>query len=370
MSLKRTPLFDEHVKAGAQMVDFGGWEMPVRYVGDKAEHAAVREDVGVFDVSHMGEVFIEGEQATEAINTLLTNDARSLVDGQAMYAGMLNEQGTFVDDVVAYRFNAQKYLVVINAGNRDKDVAWINAQVEAKFSGTATARNESDAWGQLAVQGRNAERILQALTDTPLSEVAFYHFAEGTLSVDNGPTHAVIARTGYTGEDGFELYVPADRASDVWRAVTAAGVQPCGLACRDTLRLEAGMSLYGNDIDETTTPLEASLSWIVKLNKEEAFNGKSALLAQKEAGLTRRLRGIVLKDRGIARHGYSLHDSAGNAIGEVTSGTMAPHLGKAIAIGYVAADHAKFGTEIFVDVRGRKLAAEIVKLPFYKRPGR
>mgnify|MGYP001315425796 CR=1 FL=1 len=370
MSLKRTPLFEEHVKAGAQMVDFGGWEMPVRYIGDKAEHAVVRENVGVFDVSHMGEVFIEGPQATQAINTLLTNDARSIVDGQAMYAGMLNEKGTFVDDVVAYRYNENKYLVVINAGNRDKDVAWITSQVSDKFGDQAQARNESDQWAQLAVQGRNAESILQGFTDTQLSDIGFYHFAEGSLNVENGATDGIIARTGYTGEDGFELYVPADRAADVWQSVVGAGVQPCGLACRDTLRLEAGMSLYGNDIDETTTPLEASLSWIVKMNKEEDFNGKGALLAQKESGLTRRLRGIVLKDRGIARHGYPLVDADGNNIGEVTSGTMAPFLGKAIAMGYVAAEHAKFGTEIFVEVRGRQLAAEIVKLPFYKRPGR
>ena len=370
MTLKRTPLYDAHVAAGAQMVDFGGWEMPVRYIGDKAEHAVVRENVGVFDVSHMGEVFIEGEDATKAINTLLTNDARALADGQAMYAGMLNDKGPFVDDVVAYRYNANKYLVVINAGNREKDVAWITSQIEVQFGNTVSVRNESNDWGQLAVQGRNAESILQNLTQSNLSEIAFYHFCEGTLDVENGPTEAIIARTGYTGEDGFELYVPADRAADVWASVVGAGVQPCGLACRDTLRLEAGMSLYGNDIDETTTPLEASLAWIVKMNKEEDFNGKSALLAQKEAGLTRRLRGIVLKDRGIARHGYAMVDAEGQNIGEVTSGTMAPHLGKAIAIAYITAEHAKFGTEVFVDVRGRKLAAEVVKLPFYKRPGR
>ena len=256
MSLKRTPLFDEHVKAGAQMVDFGGWEMPVRYIGDKAEHAVVRENVGVFDVSHMGEVFIEGDKATEAINTLLTNDARSIEDGQAMYAGMLNDKGTFVDDVVAYRYNENKYLVVINAGNRDKDVAWISNQMTEKFSGEIEVRNESDDWAQLAVQGRNAESILQGFTESNLSNIGFYHFAEGTLSVENGPTSAIIARTGYTGEDGFELYVPADRACDVWQSVVGAGVQPCGLACRDTLRLEAGMSLYGNDIDDDTTPIE------------------------------------------------------------------------------------------------------------------
>ena len=370
MTLKRTPLYEAHLAANAQMVDFGGWEMPVRYIGDKAEHAVVRENVGLFDVSHMGEVFIEGEKATEAVNTLLTNDARSIVDGQAMYAGMLNEKGTFVDDVVAYRYNENKYLVVINAGNREKDVAWITEQVASKFGDTVSVRNESNDWGQLAVQGRNAESVLQNLTASNLSDIGFYHFAEGQLNVENGTTEAIIARTGYTGEDGFELYVPAQRAADVWKSLVDAGVQPCGLACRDTLSLEAGMSLYGNDIDETTTPLEASLSWIVKMNKEEDFNGKSALLAQKEAGLSRRLRGIVLKDRGIARHGYPMVDAEGNTIGEVTSGTMAPHLGKAIAIAYLAAAHAKFGTEVFVEVRGRKLAAEVVKLPFYKRPGR
>jgi aminomethyltransferase len=370
MSLKRTPLFEAHLTAKAQMVDFGGWEMPVRYIGDKAEHQVVRENVGLFDVSHMGEVFIEGAQATQAINTLLTNDARSIVDGQAMYAGMLNDKGTFVDDVVAYRYNENKYLVVINAGNREKDVAWITDQISSKFADTVTVRNESNDWGQLALQGRNAETVLKAFTDHDLSSIGFYHFAEGTLNVTNGATSAIIARTGYTGEDGFELYVPSDRAADVWQSLVAAGVQPCGLACRDTLRLEAGMSLYGNDIDETTTPLEASLSWIVKMNKEENFNGKSALLAQKEAGLSRRLRGLVLKERGIARHGYPLLDADGQNIGEVTSGTMAPHLGKAIAIAYVAAAHAKFGTEIFVEVRGRKLAAEVVKLPFYKRSDR
>ena len=345
------------------MVDFAGFDMPVKYASEAQEHMAVRTAVGVFDVSHMGEVFVEGDGALDAVQRLVTNDAAKIADGQAMYAGMLDERGCFVDDVVVYRFSPRRFLVCVNAGNRDKDFAWIDALVRREFAGRARARDEGDQWAQLAVQGPKAVDVVAQLCGDDVRSIGGYHFREGL--VVGAP--AIIARTGYTGEDGFELYVPAERARAAWDAVVAAGAVPCGLACRDTLRLEAGMALYGNDIDDQHTPLEAGLGFIVKLDKGTDFVGAAALRAQKQAGVPRLLRGLEMKDRGIPRHGYPVVDVDGAPIGVVTSGTQPPFLGRPIAMAYVDAAHAAPGTAVQVDVRGRGVAAEVVKLPFYKR---
>jgi aminomethyltransferase len=363
MTLKRTPLYQKHVDAGAKMVDFGGFEMPLKYTSETQEHMAVRNGVGVFDVSHMGEVFVEGPRATDAIAKLVTNDPNKIVDGQAMYAGMLNEKGTFIDDVVAYRTNANRWLVVVNAGNREKDWAHIDRVVNGNF-GDTRARDEGEQWAQLAVQGPKAVDVVAKLCGDSVRQIGGYHFALGKIHTKSGDVDGVIARTGYTGEDGFELYVPSSSAPSVWDAVIAEGAVPCGLACRDTLRLEAGMCLYGNDIDEDHTPLEANLGWIVKGTD---FIGKAALDAQKSKGTTRLLRGLEMIDRGIARHGYAVHDASGAQIGVVTSGTQAPFVNKAIAMAYVEKPHTEPGAEVFIDVRGKKLKARVVKLPFYRR---
>jgi aminomethyltransferase len=364
MSLKRTPLFDRHVAAGARMVDFGGFEMPLKYTSETTEHMAVRSAVGVFDVSHMGEVFVEGPEALTFMQGLVTNDAGRIVDGQAMYAGLLNERGTFIDDVIVYRFSPTRFLVCVNASNQDKDYAWIKAAAE-RHSPTTRVVNEGALWSQLAVQGPRAVDVVAPLCgDEPgMRAIRGYHFAVTEILGREG----IVARTGYTGEDGFELYVKNDAAPALWDALLAAGAAPCGLACRDTLRLEAGMCLYGNDIDEEHTPLEANLGWIVKLDGRPPFVGMDALLAQKGEGTTRLLRGLEMIDRGIARHGYPVYDEGGAAIGVVTSGTQAPFVNKAIAMAYLDKPHSELGRTVHVDVRGRKLKAQVVKLPFYKR---
>jgi aminomethyltransferase len=363
VTLKRTPLFEKHVAAGAKMVDFGGFEMPLKYTSETAEHMAVRQSAGVFDVSHMGEVFVEGPDALPFMQKLVTNDAGRIVDGQAMYAGLLNERGTFVDDVIVYRYSPTRFLVCVNASNQDKDFAWIKAQAE-KLSPSTKVTNEGPQWSQLAVQGPRAADIVAKLCGDDVRGIAGYHFKPGKILGHDG----IIARTGYTGEDGFELYVKNEHAPALWDAVVAAGAAPCGLACRDTLRLEAGMCLYGNDIDDEHTPLEANLGWIVKLDGRPPFVGADVLQKQKASGTTRLLRGLEMIDRGIARHGYTVHDESGAQIGVVTSGTQAPFVNKAIAMAYVDKPHAELGSTVFVDVRGRKLKALVVKLPFYKRP--
>jgi aminomethyltransferase len=376
---RRTPLFERHQELGAKITGFAGFEMPVRYTSEKEEHKVVREAVGVFDVSHMGEVFIEGDDAMKAVQRLFSNDASKIVDGQAMYTGMLTDEGTFVDDAIVYRFSDKRFLVCTNAGNREKDTAWIEKVVGRDVPGV-TVRDEGDDWAQLAVQGPKAVDVVAAMCSggsvgDGVRDIKGYHFAEGTIGTDGGETQGIIARTGYTGEDGFELYVPAADAVATWDRVLkegeAHGIKPCGLACRDTLRLEAGMALYGNDIDDEHTPLEAGMGWTVKLDRDEGapdFVGAPALRAQKAAGVTRRLRGLEMIDRGIPRHGYPLKTADGEAIGVVTSGTQAPFLNKAVAMGYVAKAHAAFDSEVCVEVRGRLLKAKVVKLPFYKRP--
>lgn len=370
--LKRTPLYDRHVAAGAKMVDFGGFEMPVRYAGEKVEHLAVREKVGVFDVSHMGEIVLEGERALEAADRLFSNDLRNVADGQAMYAGMLNERGGFLDDVIIYRYSATKLLVCVNASNRDKDFAWIDGVVQREFAGRVTARDEGEQWGQLAVQGPKAMDVVAKLCGEGVREIAPFRFHEGPIAGTTG----IIARTGYTGEDGFELYMPSDQTVTVWDAVIEAGepfgLERCGLACRDTLRLEAGLVLYGNDIDEDRTPLEASLGWIVKLKtkagEERSFIGADALRAQKAAGVKQRLRGLEMVDRGIPRQGYRVLDEEGAAIGAITSGTHAPFLNRPIAMAYIDDAHAAEGAEVFVEIRNKPARARVVKPPFYRRP--
>jgi aminomethyltransferase len=363
-TLHRTSLFDRHVQAGAKMVDFGGFEMPLKYSGETVEHLAVRNAVGVFDVSHMGEVFIEGKEALLALQRLVTNDAARIKDGQAMYAGLLHEGGGFVDDVIVYRFSPTRFLVCVNASNQGKDFLWMRAVV-AGAGLDCVVRNESDRWSQLAIQGPKAADVVATLCGERIRDIEGYHFAAMPVLDDED---AIVARTGYTGEDGFELYVKNSVAVALWDAVLRTGAVPCGLACRDTLRLEAGMCLYGNDIDEEHSPLQANLGWIVKLDERPPFIGHAALVAEKAAGVPRLLRGLEMIDRGIARSGYEVQDAGGTTIGVVTSGTQAPHLNKAIAMAYVARDHAAIGGEVHVVIRGKPLRARVVKLPFYKRP--
>jgi len=363
MTLRRTPLFDAHVAAGAKMVDFGGFEMPLKYTSETEEHMAVRQAVGVFDVSHMGEVFIEGKDALAAVQRLVTNDAARIVDGQAMYAGLLNERGGFVDDVIVYRFSAERFLVCVNAGNQDKDFIWMRAVVAAQGF-ACTVRNEGSQWSQLAVQGPGAVDVVAALCGEHVRAIGGYHFKAAPVLDD---ATALIARTGYTGEDGFELYVKNEHAPALWAALLARGVVPCGLACRDTLRLEAGMCLYGNDIDDEVTPLEANLSWILKLEGRPQFIGQDALQKQKTAGVPRVLRGLEMVERGIARHGYDVVDADGVKRGVVTSGTQSPFVNKAIAFALLDKAFAEVGGTVAVSIRGKPVKATVVKLPFYKR---
>jgi len=361
MAPRRTPLYDAHVRHGGKLVEFAGWELPVQYEGVIAEHKAVRDAAGLFDVSHMGEVFFEGPGALEACNELVTNDLNKIADGQAMYAGLLTEDGTFVDDVICYRFSPEKILVCVNASNADKDFAWMKSHAKPGPS----VRNECDDWAQLAVQGPKAIGVLQKLAKIDLSGIAFFHFAE--IELDGKPV--IAARTGYTGEDGFEVFCrPAD-AEALWEGILAAGkaegLVPCGLGARDSLRLEAKLALYGNDIDDEHTPLEAGLGWIVKLDKP-SFTGKAALEKQKAEGVKRKLVGFTLTERGIPRHGYPVV-ADGKQVGVVTSGTMSPTLGTPIGLAYVPAELAPEGSTFAVEIRGKPVAAKVVKTPFYKR---
>jgi aminomethyltransferase len=357
----RTPLYDTHVEAGARVVDFAGWEMPVQYAGILEEHEAVRTRAGLFDVSHMGEVVFRGPRAAEALGRLFTNDLRKLVDGQAQYGCLCRPDGGIVDDVIVYRRGAEDWLVCVNAGNRQKDFEWLRA---GEGPG-ASVKNESDDWAQLALQGPKAVAIVQRLTRTDLSRIATFHFAGAEVA---GVT-CIAARTGYTGEDGFELFCPPDRATKLWDALLDAGkgdgVIPCGLGARDSLRLEAAYRLYGSDMDDQTTPLEAGLGWVVKLDKGD-FNGRDALLAQKARGLPRKLVGFTLTERGIPRHGYAvLRD--GKPAGVVTSGTQSPTLKIPVGLAYVPPDLSAEGSTFAVEIRGRAVAAKVVKTPFYSR---
>jgi len=364
MTLKRTPFFACHKSNGAKLIDFGGWEMPVQYEGIIAEHQAVRQSVGLFDVSHMGEVMVRGRGACAALNTMLSNDLRTVDIGSSQYTAILNESGGIVDDVFVYRLDEEEYLVCVNASNREKDAAWI-IEHNPDPAG-AVVVDESDEWAQIAIQGRNGEAVAQKLTSVDLSTMGRGAIARGTFAGVGG---CLIARTGYTGEDGFEVFIPSDTAMPVWEEVLTAGaefsIQPIGLGARDTLRLEVKNVLYGNDISDDTTPLEACLRWITKLDKGE-FRGRAPLMAQKEAGLTRRLVGLEVEKR-IARQHCKILSGDGTVIGEVTSGTRSPTLGTNIAMGYVAKGYGRPGTELIVDVRGRQAKALVVKGPFYKR---
>jgi aminomethyltransferase len=361
--LKKTPLHARHRASGAKMVPFGGWDMPVEYSGIVDEHTAVRTRAGLFDVSHMGEIEIAGKDALAAVQRISSNDASKLQVGQAQYSGLLTPQGTFVDDLLVYRLAPAHFLLVVNAGNIPKDYAWIAEQI--KPVGDAVAVDASSRYGLIALQGPRALEILLPLTGVDLASIKYYWFAHGEVA----SVRATVSRTGYTGEDGFEIFVPPQSADRVWLALLesgqAANVIPCGLGARDTLRLEAGMRLHGNDIDETTTAVEADLSWIVGWKKDD-FIGAGALREQKAAGPTRKIVGFEMLDRGIARHGYDAYVGDTKA-GAVTSGTQTPYLKKAIGMAYLPVEHSAAGTEFDVDIRGRRTRARVVSMPFYKR---
>lgn len=344
------------------MVPFGGWDMPVEYTGVTAEHMAVRTRAGLFDVSHMGELEIAGRQALEAVQLISSNDAAKLQIGQAQYSALTTPDGTFVDDILVYRLAPNHFMLVVNASNIEKDYYWIAGQI-ASFE--AAIVDASSRYALLALQGPAAREVLQALTGVDLAGIKYYWFGFGEVA----NARATISRTGYTGEEGFEVFVPPNTADRVWMAILeagrGAGVIPCGLAARDTLRLEAGMRLYGNDIDETTSVLEAGLGWVVGWDKP-SFNGHERLRAQKAAGVARTLVGVEMIDRGIARHGYPIL-RGGEPIGVVTSGTQTPFLKKAIGMAYVPAELKAPGTEIDIDIRGRASKARVVPIPFYKR---
>ncbi|MBI2222170.1 MAG: glycine cleavage system aminomethyltransferase GcvT [Acidobacteria bacterium] len=362
-TLKQTPLNRVHRALGARMVEFGGWDMPVEYSGIVDEHLAVRTRAGLFDVSHMGQIEIAGADALAAVNRISSNDAAKLAVGQAHYAALMTPKGAFVDDMLVYRFSDVHFLLVVNAGNIEKDCAWIAGQV--KGFADAVAVNTSARYALIAVQGPGAVAIVQSLTSVDLSAIKYYWFATGEVA----GVRATLSRTGYTGEDGFELFVPPAQAERAWQAVLdagkPAGLIPCGLGARDTLRLEAAMRLYGNEIDETTTVLEADLGWIVGWKKTD-FVGADVLRRQRAEGVTRKLVGFEVLDRGIARHGHDVF-VAGEKAGYVTSGTQTPFLKKAIGMAYVPVASAASDTAIEIDVRGRRLRARVVPLPFYKR---
>jgi aminomethyltransferase len=364
--LKQTPLNRAHRQLGARMVDFGGWDMPVQYpAGTIEEHLRTRTHAGLFDVSHMGEIDVRGADAIAFVNRITSNDVGKLIDAQAQYSALTTPQGTVVDDLVICRFAPDHLLLVVNASTTEKDWQWITSQHAGE---SVDLKNVSADYCQLALQGPDAQTILQKLTDVSLADIKYYHFTRGRVDgVD-----AIVSRTGYTGEDGFEIYAPAERAEQLWNKILEAGdtssptgVLPCGLAARNTLRLEAGMSLYGNDIDETTTLLEANLGWICKLDKGD-FVGREALARQKQEGVKRKLVGFEVTERGIARDHQDVLIN-GQRVGQVTSGSPAPFLKKNIGLAYVPVEHANVGQEIQIDVRGKLVGAQIVKTPFYKR---
>lgn len=365
MELKKVPLNDVHEKLGAKMVPFAGYNMPVRYSSDIEEHMAVRNAAGVFDVSHMGEFKIEGPNALDLIQRVTSNDASKLKDGQAQYSCLPNETGGIVDDLLVYKIRDNDYLIVVNASNIEKDWNWIS-----KYNTRgAVMKNISDDICLFAVQGPKATGILQKLTTVQLSGIPYYHFAVGTFA---GVSDVILSNTGYTGAGGFEVYVKKESAEKVWNAIFEAGkdegIKPIGLGARDTLRLEMGFCLYGNDIDDHTSPLEAGLGWITKFTKE--FTNSTQLRAQKDGGVTRKLVGFKMIDKGIPRHDYPIVDGAGAVTGKVTSGTMSPVLGIGIGMGYVASALSTPGSEIFIEVRGKKLRAEVSKLPLIPTAGK
>jgi aminomethyltransferase len=356
--MKRTPLNDLHHELGAKMVDFGGWEMPVQYSGILEEHEAVRTSAGLFDVSHMGELTFVGPDALKLLQSSTCNDVSKIADGRAQYNGLLYPNAGFVDDLLIYNDGGADYFAVVNASNTDKDYEWL---VESAKGLDVVIRNVSDEYALLALQGPRSVELLQQLTDTPLAPMKYYAFERG--SVDGAK--AILSRTGYTGEDGFEIFLDPGEAPRIAKKLIAVGAKPCGLGARDTLRLEAKMALYGNDIDHTTTPLEADLGWIVKLDKGD-FAGRDVLQREKAEGPRRKLVGFEMVDRGIARHGYPVVDGK-EEIGVVTSGTHSPTLKKAIGLAYLPLDKSAPGTEFMVLIRGKETRARVVPTPFYKR---
>ncbi|GCE11037.1 glycine cleavage system aminomethyltransferase GcvT [Tengunoibacter tsumagoiensis] len=361
--LKRTPLYEQHRALGARLVEFGGWEMPVQYSSILDEHQAVRTHAGLFDVSHMGEFKVEGAEALAFLQYLVPNDVSRLALQQALYTQLCLPSGNVIDDLLIYFIAEQHYLLVVNAGNIDKDLAWVQEQAQ-KFP-SVTVSNQSETTALLALQGPAALEILQPLTDIDLKGIRYYHSAPGLVD----GLHCLISRTGYTGEDGFELYCSAADVVQLWNDLLVAGkplgLQPAGLGARDTLRLEAGYCLYGHELDEQTNPLEARLSWTTKFNKGD-FIGRDTLLTVKEQGPNRLLVGVELLERGVPRSGYALY--AGDAlVGSLTSGAPGPSVQKNIGMGYVETSYAIVGQPIQVEIRGKRLAAQIVALPFYKR---
>ena len=359
--IKEITLSDIHKDLGAKMVPFAGYNMPVSYEGVNLEHETVRENVGVFDVSHMGEFLVLGPNALELIQKVTSNDASKLVDNQAQYSCFPNATGGIVDDLIVYRINNEKWLLVVNASNIQKDWEWINSQNEIG----AELKNISEDYSLLAIQGPKAVQAMQSLTSIDLSAIKFYHFQIADFA---GIENIIISATGYTGSGGFEIYCKNNEAKQIWVEVFKAGsnfgIKPIGLAARDTLRLEMGYCLYGNDINDSTSPIEAGLGWITKFSKK--FTNSENLLRQKEHGTHRRLVAFVLDERGIPRQGYAIVDNQGTKIGEVTSGTMAPSLSKGIGMGYVPNDLKSIGTKIYIQIRKKLIPATIVKLPFYK----
>lgn len=360
--LRRTPLYECHREAGARMVPFAGWEMPVQYAGVIDEHRAVRTAAGLFDVSHMGEVRVRGAGAEALLQRLTPNDVAKLAPGRAHYSGLLTEQGTYVDDLLVYRLGADDFLAVVNASNAARDFEWIASRAA---EADAEVTDASDDYALLALQGPRALEILAPLARPDIAVLRYYGFAQG--EVDGVP--ALLSRTGYTGEDGFEIYLSPEGAPRVWRRLMEVGaplgLKPAGLGARDTLRLEAAMALYGHEIDETTTPFEAGLGWVVKLDKGD-FLGRDALLAQRQAGPPRQLVGFEVQGRGIARQGHAVL-AGGEPVGAVTSGTFSPTFEKALGLAYVPPGLAAPGTPLAVDVRGREVAAAVVETPFYRR---
>lgn len=360
--MKKTPLNQVHRALGARMVDFGGWDMPVQYSGVIDEHQAVRQAAGLFDVSHMGEVEVKGTDALAFIQQLTINDAAKLVDGQVQYSAMCYPEGGVVDDVTLYRFNELHYLFCVNASNTDKDFAWMQQVLADSALGDVTLTNRSNEFAQIALQGPKAETILAGLTDVALADLAYYHFCEGVVA----GVEMIVSRTGYTGEDGFELYLPSSAAVEIWQQVMVAGAPhgllPVGLGARDTLRLEKGYALYGHELSREISPLEAGLAWITKLNKDD-FVGKAALVAQKQHGVPRRRAGLVMQERGIPREGYPVF-AGDREVGVVTSGTMSPSLKLGVALALVEPDFAKLDTVLEVAVRHRRMSAKVTRPPF------
>lgn len=359
--MKNTSLYQKHVDLGAKMVPFAGYNMPLQYEGLKAEHIAVRSSVGVFDVSHMGEFMVRGAGAKALVQKVTSNDVEALYDGRVQYSCMPNETGGIVDDLLVYRVSEEEYLLVVNASNMDKD--W--EHISKYKTDDVEMENISDDITLLAVQGPKATETLSKLTDLDLAGMVYYHFQKWKFA---GVDDVIISTTGYTGSGGFEVYFPNEHADRIWEAVLEAGaefdIKPAGLAARDTLRLEMGFCLYGNDINDTTSPLEAGLGWVTKF--DHPFVNSENLLKQKEEGVTRRLVGFEMIDRGIPRKDYPIMDAVGNRIGEVTSGTMGPSVEKAVGMGYVQTGHHRKETEIFIEIRGKLVKAQVVRPPFYK----